>query len=401
MNQLAILSIILCMVTSIFILLLIYRHFFYTYKEHATATFPDGIIAEDATKVNVAVGSYNYGQTPITEIKLLDSTKNPTNDMDGSVVNKGEKINDKKNSWAYHASLPIGESLGKSMPNVSSFITEHPVIMDETLYTTLTAGNLANLEDWHIALFIIMFHQYSLIPDTTVGNTYKYSLFNALLAIKPVADSVSVTQSIKNLNRLIQGLHPGDDGSGVNYLNATFNSKVILKKTIRNLIKKHFSTAPTPLITDDVNMITTCFKHSLCNHANNELPIDSDYSVALKNSSSVAVSCTLTPKQDLPKQYTITMTNVGGGFLIIIINDTGTGPIQVNITPEKLMEKLFAITTDIVSVTRVDNDASTIFTLTFNTTPDNISTDSGMLSAPAGFGSKAPTAVVAAVSPIN
>jgi len=40
MNQLAILSIILCMVTSIFILLLIYRQFFYTYKEHVTATFP-------------------------------------------------------------------------------------------------------------------------------------------------------------------------------------------------------------------------------------------------------------------------------------------------------------------------------------------------------------------------
>ena len=88
MNQLAILSIILCMVTSIFILLLIYRHFFYTYKEHVTATFPDGI-----------VDNYNYGQTPITNIKLLDITKNPTDDVDGSVVNNGEKNNDKKNSW--------------------------------------------------------------------------------------------------------------------------------------------------------------------------------------------------------------------------------------------------------------------------------------------------------------
>ena len=95
------------------------------------------------------------------------------------------------------------------MPNVSSFITEHPVIMDKTLYTTLTAGDLANLEDWHIALFIIMFHQYSLIPNTTVGNTHKYSLFNALLAIKPGANSVaeSVAQSIDNLNRIIQRLH--------------------------------------------------------------------------------------------------------------------------------------------------------------------------------------------------
>ena len=388
MNQLAILSIILCMVLSIFILL-IYRHFFYTFKEHATvtATFPDGI-----------VGHYKYGQTPIHNLKLLDSTKNPTDDE----------------SWDHHAALKIGQSLGKSMPNVSSFITEHPVIMDEKLYNILVEGktphvitdyvprsndsttvviteyktihdeikkyigkftpvkvmynkplgslephliiggvpqpdkkifyiqqgpwgpntyhlydtkgnaetnvqqlvvseaggtftywvDAPDLEDWHIALFIIMFHQYSLIPDTTVGNTHKYSLFNALLAIKPAANADSETQSIDNLKRLIRGLHPaeaGHDGKQVwdglwstttTTGKPTFKSTVILKEEIRKLIIAHFSNATASLTTDNVNNIAKCFKHSLCNHANNEITANIPVPLTDSSSDPLSLSCT-------------------------------------------------------------------------------------------------------------
>ena len=383
MNQLAILSIILCMVLSIFILL-IYRHFFYTFKEHATvtATFPDGI-----------VGHYKYGQTPIHNLKLLDSTKNPTDDE----------------SWDHHAALKIGQSLGKSMPNVSSFITEHPVIMDEKLYNILVEGktphiivindklnggvdlttandytklmssfennigkvmynkapsssatslkikdieppdktifyikqqgtisnavdlyetkdnaetdaqklvvseaggtftywvDAPDLKDWHIALFIIMFHQYSLIPDTTVGNTHKYSLFNALLAIKPAANADSETQSIDNLKRLIRGLHPaeaGHDGKQVwdglwstttTTGKPTFKSTVILKEEIRKLIIAHFSNATASLTTDNVNNIAKCFKHSLCNHANNEITANIPVPLTDSSSDPLSLSCT-------------------------------------------------------------------------------------------------------------
>ena len=389
MNQLSILSIILCMVTSIFILLLIYRHFFYTYKEHITATFPDGIVAVEATATKAAVGSYNYGQTPIHNIKFLDKTKNPTDAA----------------SWVHHASLPIGESLGKSMPNASSFITEHPVIMDENLYNILakggvdrnvtidgiggtkniiilgqqssvaydtddiakvtynkaasqtgrllingieppdkkifyikTYGGIQNqvflyetyndalnntqnitqmsgggglissistfthftptydLEDWHIALFIIMFHQYSLLPDTTVGNTHKYSLFNALLAIE--SGTSGYTTSIGNLNRIIQGLHhTWGDAGGLWTSNTapTFESTVNLKDSISELIIDHFSNGTVPLTVDNVNNIAKCFKHSLCNHANNELPPEEMAKTSpLSNSSIVQLNCTLT-----------------------------------------------------------------------------------------------------------
>jgi len=242
-------------------------------------------------------------------------------------VNNGEKINDKKNSWAYHASLRIGESLGKSMPNASSFITEHPVIMDETLYTTLAAGTLTNLEDWHIALFIIMFHQYSLIPDTTVGNTHKYSLFNALLAIKPAANADSVTQSIKNLNRLILGLHDNDaagelwGGSWGTTNEPTFNSDVNLKEGISNLIIEHFSNGTASLIAENVNIIARCFKHSLCNHANNELP-----------AAQMMLAVGITPFQNLQGGVDTTVDSSATNSAIFTITNSGTGVYTFEVT---------------------------------------------------------------------